>query len=782
MRRWIGWIALGGLAVAVGSRLAGQAGVQTTLVGPGDRVVIVAGRHDPITELAVRRLADYFQNVTGTLPATASEPDGESAFTFSFEQTPLPYFRHDGFRLTIDAGRRRALIQAPAPVGFKYGVQRLILDLKQVGDSIEVSSLTKERDPFIQVRDLFIAEIEWHPTESEARRLDALQRQFSWLNWEPERLRRYVEMTEAFGYNGVMLSDSDQMRLYAGESTPEEEGLDKVRSMMRHARRRGMASTFFLWGQKGDGKLVENPRDPSQMAAMQAYWERMIDRYDGFADRWILHWADPGGCKLDDCTVNTPQEATNRFYDLLQRKGASGRVDFSLWALRWGSWPGYESWRSVLDAGVLHPAIGISLMRTFQHDVAQAINEQFRTAGVWGWYLNDIEIDPSLHVHAKSLENEFRKMHASASTLLEWYSLEDNNHVLDAPSLYVGGQLLWDPKASGTQLLNEFCRGVWGPAAGPAVCRALEVIGEVRDGDGVPLVRRDLWPHGSLCWRGQGTAWPDRDLRHCQEALKGLETAQLDPRFVPQFPIVFQPRELLDQVRAHLGYVRDFAAIRLGYQEAMGQAYQNNWIEAQRRMAALPVLPDEIPGSYGAMEIHPYRRLKVFADLWKGRRFADNLALGKAVTASSHHNNDPRFGPAMAVNGLLCEYKEEGWAADRGGPAWLKIDLGEVKTIRSVRIYNRGYNREVWDNKLTATPVRGEVYVADADARPETGALEGPDSGYRLLGGFDDWKASDDPGAYREVESEPARGRFVKVVLHSDLPGIAAGAGEIEVR
>ena len=201
-------------------------------------------------------------------------------------------------------------------------------------------------------------------------------------------------------------------------------------------------------------------------------------------------------------------------------------------------------------------------------------------------------------------------------------------------------------------------------------------------------------------------------------------------------------------------------------------------------MAALPDLPDSIPGVYGApLETFYFRLLRKFADTWKGRTFHDNLALGKETTASSWFNNDPHFAPSNAVNGILCEFIEEGWAAGNGGPAWLKIDLGEAQTVASVRIYNRGYRRELFDNNLVATPAKADVFYAMNDPDPSRGILGRGEPGYELIGGFENWGPTDEPGAYREIKAkDPVGARFIKVIIYSAANKHPVGCGEIEVR
>jgi hypothetical protein len=399
-----------------------------------------------------------------------------------------------------------------------------------------------------------------------------------------------------------------------------------------------MGTAFFLWGQEGTGAIAHdsqiesnNPLVKAALSDIHAHWAGVIDRFGPWVDRWVLHWVDPGGYKAEGCTINTPQVLTNQFFDLLWQKGFTSDVSFSLWALRWGRdpksrrWPEYTDWTSVVESGVLSPEIGICMMRHETFEEAKAITNQYRKAGVWGWYLNDIETGPGLHVHEGIQQKESRRVGQTASALLDWYSLEDNNHCLNPPTLYVGAQMLWDTQTPATQALGDFRKAVWGPAASPKIAQALEAIGELRCGPGQHILEENLWPDDYMCWSGKGSP----------------------------------------------------ARIRLAYQQALQPAQEDSHFEeTQQKMAILPDLPDSIPGVYGAtLETFYFQLLRRFAGTWKGRTFHDNLALGKSTSASSWFNNDPHFAPRNAVNGILCEYVEEGWAAGSYGPAWLKVDL-----------------------------------------------------------------------------------------------------------
>jgi hypothetical protein len=339
-------------------------------------VVIVTVQDDALARLAAERLVHYIQRVTGTTPQVIVRDRLSSLSTrhgaIVFEKDNLPNCRVDGYQIRTGevGGRMLVSIRAPGSAGLKYGAYRLIREIVQRGDSICVPPLAIQANPWLKTRELFIADLSWNPTPGEKPHLKDLHTRFDWLNWDMPRLERYVDLADAMGYNSLMLMDPDLMALWTGGfNDTAEENRKKVQGMLRRARQNGMGTAFFLWGQEGAKDILAArncPRIPEQLADMEAHWRNVIECYGALVDRWLLHWADPGGCKLRDCTIETPQVMTNQFARMLRQQGFASDVSFSLWALRWGAdpksrpWPGYIDWTSVVESGVLAPEIGIT--------------------------------------------------------------------------------------------------------------------------------------------------------------------------------------------------------------------------------------------------------------------------------------------------------------------------------------------------------------------------------------------------------------------------------------
>jgi hypothetical protein len=103
--------------------------------------------------------------------------------------------------------------------------------------------------------------------------------------------------------------------------------------------------------------------------------------------------------------------------------------------------------------------------------------------------------------------------------------------------------------------------------------------------------------------------------------------------------------------------------------------------------------------------------------------------------------------------------------------------------VKSVRIYNRGYHREIWDNNLIATPVKADVFYATEDRDPTRGSIDGKEPGYKMLGGFDKWAPTDDPSAFQEIHAASSvLARFIKVLIYKAAHDNPVGCGEVEVR
>ena len=172
----------------------------------------------------------------------------------------IPYFRPDGYRITTQGkeGHTAVEVSSPAPAGLKYGCYRLMREMQQEKRQLVVPELLIEGNPWLKTRELFIADLDWRgATEGERRSFAGLQKKFDWPNWDIPRLERYVDCVDAMGYNSVMLTDPKKLAAYSGGfASSTEELTQKVEAMYRRARKNGMGTAFFLWGQEGTGAIA----------------------------------------------------------------------------------------------------------------------------------------------------------------------------------------------------------------------------------------------------------------------------------------------------------------------------------------------------------------------------------------------------------------------------------------------------------------------------------------------------------------------------------------------
>ncbi len=146
-------------------------------------VIVLPAKADPVVHVGANALARYISAVTGVAPkslAPSEESTGQVSIVFSLAD--LPYTRPDGYRLEVigEPGRETIRITAPAMAGLKYGAYRLIREMDQLGKQLHVPRLRVDANPWVKTRELFIAEIEWHPTEGEKKVLGDLRQTYDW--------------------------------------------------------------------------------------------------------------------------------------------------------------------------------------------------------------------------------------------------------------------------------------------------------------------------------------------------------------------------------------------------------------------------------------------------------------------------------------------------------------------------------------------------------------------------------------------------------------------------
>ena len=431
--------------------------------------------------------------------------------------------------------------------------------------------------PFFATREVTLSD----PFDAYVIKSRALQRRYAYQLWPMERLKRYIDMLCEFGFNSVMMTDlAEDYECFGYQLTPKA-WMAKLHALCRYAKSKGMTRTLFVWGtgpvdQTGSrGKLLDwsfwypCPCVPGGQAALDRHYRYQALHAPHF-DHMISHWGDPGGCRGGHCTIRTAMHLHNQMAAAFRKRNPEIESTFSLWVMHLpefgGRWPGYESVRTILDAGILPRDVGLAQHGRFRLAEARAIAESGRRAGVWTWYLADNEIDPSIHVHTRRLGEYFNRMPREASRLISWHSMDSNTHLLNVPDLYMGAQLLIDPARDAGELLREFCRRAFGKAA-DGFAAGLSAIARTRCQSDYLRLARLL---SGLPFRGAPDEYehPDRHLRIVRAARKVVDRMKPDACFKPDFPLILDAAEFLEEIRLHLRAIEQYAVFRLAFRDA----------------------------------------------------------------------------------------------------------------------------------------------------------------------------------------------------------------------
>ncbi len=234
-----------------------------------------------------------------------------------------------------------------------------------------------------------------------------------------------------------------------------------------------------------------------------------------------------------------------------------------------------------------------------------------RQAGVWGWYTADIETDPALHVRTEVLQRYFRDLPPETSSTLAWHSIDDNFSGLNMQNLYVAGKLMQAPSLDAGALLREFVRGFVGEANTPTVTAALRAVELARTRSQLYLaVPKDaVVPERFRQFRNTlDDAWLEDATRAVATALAGMDTVQLSPGFQPAWPVIMEPGEYLQELRAHLVAIRQMLTFLRDARD-IERLHAGGASPAQLEAAinALPVVEYD-PAHTAGLEAQAYRQ------------------------------------------------------------------------------------------------------------------------------------------------------------------------------
>ena len=91
-----------------------------------------------------------------------------------------------------------------------------------------------------------------------------------------------------------------------------------------------------------------------------------------------------------------------------------------------------------------------------------------KTAGITGYvYWFDIQLVMGMDIHATALDVANRIRYLYENDFRGFYHFPETNFGFEGPAIYVMGKLMGDPYLDHESLVEEFCHGVYGNAAGP---------------------------------------------------------------------------------------------------------------------------------------------------------------------------------------------------------------------------------------------------------------------------------------------------------------------------
>lgn len=558
-------------------------------------------------------------------------------------------FKHDWRKMRIDGyvlktiKRNRGLYIIAAgkgEVGDKYAVYRLIQEIKVNGSNISFGNYNIAETPFIKTREVImgVACLAWDPfayedeipeneramtydiiynslacqinfpdtPESHQRPKTALSRivkKYCIENWDIDKLMKYVEQMDCYGFNSIQYSDEFEAYMHSGSLVTRRELREKLQAMMAKTRAIGNQVTLMFFGGVGfnfNGIELADWNEPlvdskvifpkaNSMPALSYCWNEpqgrkniearttYLSEYAPYIDHILTWFVDPGGCNKNGCTISTCMAILNYQYKIFKMKNPDMKATYNIWPFasehNMGyrlvdnavpnvsssrSWGGTYSWKFFKNnISNLHPDIMIA-SRKYTPEIAAQCRKWNRKYGIWSWYTSDQECTASLHVEAERLGREFAALDKDTKEL-EYFSIPSNCHSLNAAGIYIAAKLLWHSQRDPWNILKEFCSNVFGPKISRSVYAGYSAIAKIRnhDVDGDSAFGAD--------YIGAGTDDPDKDAKVAGLALKQLKVAEVDEKWVSKIPLAYDRKELLDDLKEHLNMIYQYSLFRSAY-------------------------------------------------------------------------------------------------------------------------------------------------------------------------------------------------------------------------
>lgn len=442
--------------------------------------------------------------------------------------------------------------------GVKFAAYRLMEELDITGKNASVKPLTIETEPFFKTRVLSIGNFWQAPVE--------MERKYNIEAWPVEKLNKSMNMYDAFGFNGLELTDRfNEGYLLPVYGITREEWKNKVWSMADNAHLNGQKVFLRAWGNavmeaptiaKVEGQadiMIRNMKAfCPDLPEERKRWENEIrdhyvNNYASHIDNFIGHWADAGGCSdpKSKATIDDALRLHMEIQNAFRKINPKIETSFSFWHMTKENWRGYKDHRTVSRAGILDkdvilaqttwalPPVPILKVIPYSEEMTKDFISDGYRVGVWNWRRADTETyrdDSGIFINVQALREYFSKLPSSAKAL-DWHNLERCQHGLaNVVNYYVAGKLMWDPKADVNELLNSFSVKMFGQNNAPYIADAYNTM---------EIVRNTVT---------ESSEAPEKLAIRCQNALKSLSKVKIDPQFRPRLELDITPQQIREDL------------------------------------------------------------------------------------------------------------------------------------------------------------------------------------------------------------------------------------------
>jgi hypothetical protein len=568
------------------------------VVFPRDKAAhVVASPQTTLEQRLVGRLTGYLSRVLRQPPVILASleqaPPGTPIILLSSKESPiplpisLPADSPESYGLVTTESRGHAVVAAVGATdrGLKRAIQRLIIESRQEPSLLVIADMKRTESPWIPHREwtvcpwtpLFVRGVFVNPQAD--RRMDITR-------YGEEQLADYAEMFDWFGYSGCQLIET----CYSYGVFGSAEGFQSWQKRLATAvRSNGQEVSLWVWSAEFSGFNWYDPevvavRFPARGAFDDPPTRRIFEKYyDHYArlaplvDRVLGHFYDPG--RLQD------RADVFKYMRLLEQKFKAVNPKVEMGIDFWAAGPEYL--QQLVDNGFKDYLLlenGMPLVNP--PGVREKLHKQAREKGlklgIWGWYLTEYETDQmaSMYVNTEVLKSVYQQIKKDGTDVypVGYWSEMEAHHLNNIYSMYVAGQLLWNPDRDPHEILKELVFGIWGPDNGPEVLKALQLIQDVRSG-----------PNWETYWWGTpqyriGTDRPAEDLKRADAALAALAGMKADLGFVPKFPLPFGPQTFVELMIPHLRQIKCYSEFRLKLEEIRKAAKEGASKDALQKM------------------------------------------------------------------------------------------------------------------------------------------------------------------------------------------------------